>query len=303
MSDWIDQLRPASFRGVPFGVISGESRFGRRLAVHEYPFRDKPWAEDLGRKTRPIGLQGFLIADSLVYGGGDVLTQRDRMVAAAETEGAATLVHPTLGELNVSCADLVVVERWDAGRYFELTFNLIESGERLFPSDAGDTATGVEAAAGNVEDAVGADLGTSIQSKLTRAVGIVGPIVQRCEDMAHLAGGLGGDASGLFHLASQLPGNFGRYFNAANAGGLSAGALVRPGATVASLTSLASVSRTAIAVAGRVLATDAARLGGPSVSPADLAGRAQSLVAQVRASAANPSDALRLVGQLARFGR
>ncbi|MBE8595340.1 DNA circularization N-terminal domain-containing protein [Xenorhabdus sp. BG5] len=56
---WAEHLRPASFRGVPFAVISGESVFGRRQAVHEYPYRDTAWIEDLGRATRRITLRGL----------------------------------------------------------------------------------------------------------------------------------------------------------------------------------------------------------------------------------------------------
>lgn len=37
---WSEHLQQASFRGVPFGVISGESVFGRRQAIHEYAYRD-----------------------------------------------------------------------------------------------------------------------------------------------------------------------------------------------------------------------------------------------------------------------
>jgi prophage DNA circulation protein len=40
------QLQPASYRGIPFGVFGGQARFGRRNALHEYPFRDVPWVED-----------------------------------------------------------------------------------------------------------------------------------------------------------------------------------------------------------------------------------------------------------------
>ncbi len=54
---WSDQLLPASFRGVPFGVLGSRSRFGRRLAVHEYPYRDRPgprtWAGPPGGSASP----------------------------------------------------------------------------------------------------------------------------------------------------------------------------------------------------------------------------------------------------------
>ena len=49
---WPQMLNQASFRGVPFAVYGGDARFGRRLALHEYPGRDKPYIEDMGRSTR-----------------------------------------------------------------------------------------------------------------------------------------------------------------------------------------------------------------------------------------------------------
>ncbi|WP_205744442.1 DNA circularization N-terminal domain-containing protein [Dyella sp. M7H15-1] len=127
---WWDELQQASFRGVPFGVLGGEGRFGRRVVSHAYPFRDVPYIEDLGRSTRRIMLAGFLIEDSLVYGGGSVIAQREQMIAAAETAGPGTLIHPSLGPLTVSIPDggLGIIERWDEGRYFELNFTFIEAG-------------------------------------------------------------------------------------------------------------------------------------------------------------------------------
>jgi prophage DNA circulation protein len=119
---WRDDLQPASLNGVRFGVLGDEARFGRKTVLHEYPMRDKPYAEDLGRAARRISITGFLIEDSLVYGGGSVTAQRDALVAAAETAGPATLVHPTLGRLTVNLPEdgLAIAERWDAGRYMEI---------------------------------------------------------------------------------------------------------------------------------------------------------------------------------------
>ncbi|EKN4897377.1 DNA circularization N-terminal domain-containing protein, partial [Yersinia enterocolitica] len=34
---WSEHLHPASFRGVPFAVMTAEGVFGRRQAIHEYP--------------------------------------------------------------------------------------------------------------------------------------------------------------------------------------------------------------------------------------------------------------------------
>ncbi|PHM64230.1 tail protein [Xenorhabdus stockiae] len=131
---WAEHLHPASFRGVPFAVVSGESVFGRRQAVHEYPYRDTAWLEDLGRATRRITLRGFIIQNSAVYHAPDVITQRKNLVAACETGSTGTLVHPTLGELTVSVTEsgLRMNESKEFGRVFEFTLTVIESGLKVF---------------------------------------------------------------------------------------------------------------------------------------------------------------------------
>ncbi|MGA4368109.1 DNA circularization protein [Pantoea ananatis] len=131
---WQDKLHPASFRGVPFAVESGDGIFGRRQAVHEYPYRDSVWVEDMGRATRRLHLTGFIVQGSRVYTAGDVMSQRNALIAAAETAGSGTLVHPTLGELTVSVMEggLRIHEHKDEGRMFRFTLTVIESGLKVF---------------------------------------------------------------------------------------------------------------------------------------------------------------------------
>lgn len=131
---WQDNLHAASFRGVPFAVTEGSATFGRRQAVHEYPYRDSVWVEDMGRGTRHIHITGFIVQSSRVYTASDVMTQRDSLIAAAETAGSGTLVHPTLGELTVSVTDggLRIHESMDEGRMFRFSLTVIESGLKVF---------------------------------------------------------------------------------------------------------------------------------------------------------------------------
>lgn len=131
---WSEHIHPASFRGVPFAVVNAEGVFGRRQAVHEYPYRETAWVEDLGRGTRKNTLRGFIVQDSLVYSAPDVMTQRDSLIAACEMNGPGTLIHPTLGELTVSIPDggLRLVESAESGRMFEFTLTVIESGLKVF---------------------------------------------------------------------------------------------------------------------------------------------------------------------------
>ena len=156
-------LRSASFRGVPFGVLAGETKVGRRNAVHEYPYRDEPWVEDLGRASRKFSFTAFLVQDALIYGGGDVTVQRDLLLAVCEQPDSGILIHPTLGILNVSLLEPVGIrEKWDKGRYFEIDFSFIESGANGLPNILDATEALVGTAAGALDAAVGADFSATI---------------------------------------------------------------------------------------------------------------------------------------------
>ncbi|MEF9677711.1 DNA circularization N-terminal domain-containing protein [Pectobacterium aroidearum] len=145
---WEDHLHQASFRGIPFAVIAANGSFGRRQAVHEYPYRDTAWIEDVGRSTRKMTLRGFLIQDSAKYNAPDVIKQRESLIAACETFGSGTLIHPTLGELTVSIPEggLKINESMSSGRVFEFSLTIIESGLKVF------AITGNSAAATLVKD-------------------------------------------------------------------------------------------------------------------------------------------------------
>ena len=45
LGPWAASLQPASWNGIPFAVRASQIRRGRRVAVHEYPFRDDVWVE------------------------------------------------------------------------------------------------------------------------------------------------------------------------------------------------------------------------------------------------------------------
>ncbi|SAL20770.1 hypothetical protein AWB70_01066 [Caballeronia cordobensis] len=125
---WKDKLQPATFRGVPFEVESDDGSFGRRTQVHEYPQRDKPYAEDLGRATRELNVTAFLI-------GADYLDARDKLLEALETAGPGTLVHPWYGELKVSLKDPARVSHSIAnGGMCTVQLSFVEAGELAFPS-------------------------------------------------------------------------------------------------------------------------------------------------------------------------
>jgi prophage DNA circulation protein len=307
---WFDQLQQASFRGVPFGVLGSEGRFGRRVATHQYPNRDKPYIEDLGRSTRRITLTGFLVENSLVYGGGDAFSQRDAMVAAAETSGPGTLVHPTLGELQVSIPDggLSVTERWDHGRYFEIGFTFIESGERQFPSASTTTPDALNSLADALDLAAAQDFVSSITRSVNLGLGIVqgvinlgssvvGSVVDTVAGFVSLAGRAARDATSLFNLASLLTGNYGRYVNANVSSAFAGGQTASQDITIGTLETEGAQDRAAVAVAESALSAAAAALDASSAL--SFTTSAQGLTAALGTAVVNPGDALRLFSALA----
>jgi prophage DNA circulation protein len=258
-SNWMDSLREASFRGVPFVMLKGDSRFGRRNVVHEYPFRDTVWVEDLGRSARRFNVQGFLV-------GADCIAQRERMIAACEAAGGETaaLIHPTYGQLAVNLVGaLTVRERWDKGRMFEIGFSFIESGEREFPSGTDASAEVVSTAADSADAAVGTDFGSSIASALKNGASVVQQAVSATATWASTATRLANDATNLRNLVTALPGDFGRFAGGRNVGGIagSTSKLAGSSATIASLTALGSQARSAVATATSALGAAASGLG------------------------------------------
>lgn len=129
-----------SFKGAAFWVQQAELEVGRRVQVHEYPKRDMPLAEDLGRKARKIQIEAYCLGD-------DYMEERDALVAAVEEAGPGTLRHPYWGTLTVTITSFRVREGTREGGYAAITLQCVESGEQTYPNIATNTQHAVKAAA------------------------------------------------------------------------------------------------------------------------------------------------------------
>lgn len=298
MSDFIDTLQQASFRGVPFGVSGAESRHGRRLAVHEYPKRDKPWAEDMGRSTRPFVITGFLITDSMVYGGGSLASQYRAMAGAAETEGTGTLVHPILGNFEVSIPDggLQIVSRWENGRVVEFTLACIETGDREFPSNDADTGSDTDAAADALDDAGEADFAFDVAGPLEDGASILDMAIATAQGWVDTVLMGAADATSLFNTLVELPGEFGRYFTGRTTGYASPAQAPQSDATISSLLAQGTANRGAVEAA-----SDSLIAACSNNDTAAIAAAARSTAAALLASTANPADAVRILTGICSF--
>ena len=149
---WQEQIRrPASFRGVEFLTVEAEARVGRRTVVHEYPQRDAPFTEDLGRRARVFVVEALVI-------GADYIDRRDALMRAIEAAGPGQLKHPRWGVLQVSVQDYVSVkESHREGGLARFSISFVEHGDNQFPSALQDTVAQIERSAAELDTQTAAD--------------------------------------------------------------------------------------------------------------------------------------------------
>jgi prophage DNA circulation protein len=167
---WRRSYRRASFRDAQFYVDTAVRESARRVVLHEFPKRDVPYAEDMGRKARGFVVRGYCIAyvndtqfpnDPLKRK--NYIPARDALIVALETDGPAILQLPLLGALNVACASYRVTEEDKFGGYcvFDMTFQ--EYGQAP-ATGTRQSAPGVYYAADALNTAAQAAIASSIKT-------------------------------------------------------------------------------------------------------------------------------------------
>jgi prophage DNA circulation protein len=287
-----DQLQPASFRGVPFGVFTSGGQAGRRNAEHEYPNRDVGWVEDLGRSQRRFQVTGFVVGD-------DVIAQRQRMLDAVERAGDGDVVLPTFGRIKVALVGFDWEERAEKGRVIEYRFAFVRQGQRQYPGSPAITTAQVASGVALFGSATAAAFVARTASVLGEGAGIANRATQQAAAWAQQAVRVGNDATSLIRLAVSLPGQFGRLLGLAS--GVTVGQVLPQniGLTEADLVGAAAQSRAAIATACASLVQASATIAAGATDT--FTGAAQAVVAAIRAAAPTPGDALRGLQTLATY--
>jgi prophage DNA circulation protein len=134
---WRLRLQPASYNGVQFHVDGSTRASGRRIALHEFPKRDTPYAEDMGRKAKRFSVVAYVI-------GPNYEDQRDALIAQLEAEGAGLLVLPTsTDQKKVVIDNYSVTERREQGGYATIEMTFIEAGQDPYDQVQADTQSQV----------------------------------------------------------------------------------------------------------------------------------------------------------------
>jgi len=150
MAEWRERLETASYKGVEFFIESSERGVGRRVPSFEYPKRDVPSTDDLGRKQRTFSFSAYVLGE-------EYFEKRDQLIDALESEGAGELVHPYYGVQNVRCTECSIAETKDEGGMARFSLSFIEAGTVAFPSASADKLSQLTTASdGLIEESRGA---------------------------------------------------------------------------------------------------------------------------------------------------
>lgn len=119
---WMTRMATARFGSFEFLTDSHEAKYGRRLAVHEYPGGDTPVVEDLGQKASEWKLAAYFI-------GWNYDEKRDAFLELLNTAGADWLLHPWLGRLWVRPHTWSVHESNDKGGHCTVSVDFVQGGQ------------------------------------------------------------------------------------------------------------------------------------------------------------------------------
>ena len=152
---WKDGLRAASFRGVEFFFDdAGLDNACRRVETHQFPFRDTPYSEDLGRQAESFPIEAYVVGD-------DYMEKRDALREACEAEGPGELIHPYYGSVQVLCTSCSIRESSQEGRVARFSLTFVEAGEKNYPGETKDRRAAIKESADKLKSVSATEFSSS----------------------------------------------------------------------------------------------------------------------------------------------
>lgn len=139
---WKDNLRPASFRGASFFIDISQKSLGRRSVLHEFPNRETPYTEDMGRVAEGFEIEGHVLGD-------DYFEAKRDLEEVFNRKGPGELIHPYYGSKFVQIGPVNFTEATREGAILSFTAKFFEAGDNRFPKGINDKAAVLEAATDN----------------------------------------------------------------------------------------------------------------------------------------------------------
>lgn len=130
--EWMQQLRQASWRDVPFQVDTVDVTAGQNTVMREYPFQDKPTVFSMGDAAEEIKLSAYVVGD-------DYLKQLDALREVLKGDGV--LVHPTQGSIRCHFVGKYTIKEapTSQGGIARLDLTFVRAEERRYPVGKANT--------------------------------------------------------------------------------------------------------------------------------------------------------------------
>jgi len=154
-TNWRNKYQQAQFRWAIFFVESDARAGGRRVALHQYPKRNVPYAEDMGRSANHFTVQGYLIGLSKAQGD-SYLSLKDDLISCLEQDGPGVLQLPLpYGKktVKVMVQTYTITESRERGGICTVDMDFIEYGDPHYRSTV-STPAEIEKSAGAAEKMV-----------------------------------------------------------------------------------------------------------------------------------------------------
>jgi prophage DNA circulation protein len=182
-TNWRNKYKQAQFRWAIFFVENDARAGGRRVAVHQYPKRNVPYAEDMGRSAVRFTVQGYLIGkmtgqrrnppgrfgpddENVAFGGPpqlgaaneevSYLDLKDNLIECLEQDGPGVLQLPLpykMQTIKVMVQAYTITESRERGGICTVDMDFIEYGDPTYRSTV-STPAEIEKSAGGMEKAV-----------------------------------------------------------------------------------------------------------------------------------------------------
>jgi prophage DNA circulation protein len=131
-----DNWITASFRNAMFFTEANSRDSGRRTIEHEFPKKELPYAEDMGRKAKSFTIRAYFITYPFTAQGAtldglyniDYRIGRDALITALEQPGPGTLVFSTRPSENVVVTRYRMTEEDRFGGYCTFDIEFAEFG-------------------------------------------------------------------------------------------------------------------------------------------------------------------------------
>lgn len=137
---WRDNLLPASYDGNEFFVDVGSRESGNRLVVHQFPKKDQPYTENMGRRPIEFRVRGYVIQNSRQP---DYRPARDALQDRLEqgmAGKAGQLQLPTMRPMSMLIQTYRLTEEERLGGYCVFDMHFIEAGTSPFKPTASPQA-------------------------------------------------------------------------------------------------------------------------------------------------------------------